>query len=132
MNKYVYKGIDGEEYPICWADNRRKEGIFRYYDWNRIRKLIDDAVPKGLIMATLGMKEDWFWTGLDVWSKDKNGFIKTDFGMYIDLRDEEYDSERIVCGINRSSWATPVMKLIYEDGTTELIEVYTKEEYEVY
>lgn len=116
---------------MSWVEDKKKEGVFRYYDWDKIRKIINDAVPKGLVMAALAMKEDWFWTGLDVWSEDKNGFIKTDLGMYIDLRDEEYDSERIICGINGSRWATPIVKLTYEDDTTEVIEAYTTERYRV-
>lgn len=129
--EFFYKGIDGVMTPMSKVEEIKKKNTNKGYDWDKIREIIEENVQKGLVKAALGMREDWFWTGLDVWSKDKGGYIKTDCREYLNVADVEYDSERLIAGIDGSWWATPIIELTYEDGTTEIIEVYFTEEYEV-
>lgn len=128
--EFFYKGIDGMMTSMSRTEEIKKKNRNKRYDWDRIREIIEENVLKGLVNVALGMREDWFWTALDVWSKDKGGYIKTDCREYLNVADVEYDSERLIAGIDGSWWATPIMELTYEDGTTEIIEVYFTEEYD--
>lgn len=90
----------------------------KYYDWNEIRKEIEEAIPNGLVVASIGMKEDWFWTGEDVWTK-KDGYFNQ-------IDEPKYDKERLIGGIRGSFWATPIIKLIFEQDDFVEKDVYTE------
>lgn len=84
---------------------------FRRYDWPKVYQTIAKEVPNGLNEVELGMFEDWNWTSATVWTR-KDGFLK--------------DTEEVM-GIDGSRWATPVMKLHYQDGHTEELPAYVWE-----
>lgn len=78
----------------------------RKYDYQKAKKLIQESV--GLASASLGMAEDWFWTGETVW---ENGEFK-----------KELDTPGLLLGgIDGSSWATPSLMLVFSDGVERLI-----------
>lgn len=58
------------------------------------------------------MKEDWHWTSDIVFESDK--------GYCIDMKDE-----LCIAGIYGSTWATPCMRVVYKDGTHDIIDCYT-------
>jgi hypothetical protein len=64
------------------------------------------------------MKEDWFWTGEDVWTKKDGYFCQID--------EPKYDKERLIGGIRGSYWATPIIKLIFEQDDFVEKDVYTE------
>lgn len=78
----------------------------KYYDWDEIRRVIEEYIPKGLVEAMVGMGEDWFWTAETVWSKEE-GYIE-------DMDKPEMDNDRGIGGIYGSPWATPIIKLDIE------------------
>lgn len=82
----------------------------KYYDYNKAKSIIKENKNKGLVEASLGMKEDWFWTGQIIWEDNK----------YITKLQE---NTKIV-GIKGSSWATPVLELIYSDDTKIILNCY--------
>lgn len=82
------------------------------YDFAKARDFIE-AEKEILMEAILGMHEDWFWTGETIW---KNGEYTKDL-----------DAVTEIAGITGSTWATPVIKLEYNDGTERFLECYTGE-----
>lgn len=67
--------------------------------------------------VTVGMEEDWFWTAEIIYD-NVNGF-------YDVLDSFEEDSDLIeVAGICGSSWATPVMRVSFLDGTDEVLDCW--------
>lgn len=86
---------------------RVNEMTRKYYDWNKIRELIEDNIPKGLESAEIGFREDWSNTSDVAWSVDKGYFKKID--------DLDYDGERRIVGIYCSDWDTPIIKLYFDD-----------------
>lgn len=51
----------------------------------------------------LGMLEDWWWTAETIFGDDE---------FFVDLNDPELK----IAGIAGSSWATPVMQIVYKNG----------------
>lgn len=88
----------------------------RSYDWNEIRRIIDEAAPIGLKEASLGMYEDWSWTAETVWTVE-DGYLK-------DLDRPECDGSRMIAGINGSSWDMPAIELDFGDGWSRRKTVY--------
>ena len=82
------------------------------YDFKKARDLIE-AEKEVLAEAILGMHEDWFWTGETVW---KNGKYAANLATVTEI-----------AGISGSSWATPVIKLKYNDGKERFLECYKGE-----
>lgn len=82
------------------------------YDFAKARDLIE-AEKEILTEAILGMHEDWFWTGETVW---ENGEYAVNLATVAEI-----------AGISGSSWATPVIKLIYNDGKERFLECYKGE-----
>lgn len=76
----------------------------RKYDFAKAREIIGKHAAT-LEKATLGMAEDWWWTGEVVW--EAGTFVK-------DLK-----PGLEIAGIDGSSWATPAIKLDFKDGTTK-------------
>lgn len=75
----------------------------KFYDYKKAKRLIKKEISSGINDASLGMSEDWFWTGKTIW--DESGFK-------VDLNDPEL----IIGGIDGSSWATPILRFEYSDG----------------
>ena len=84
------------------------------YDFKKAKELITRAAGTGqLVDASMGMYEDWFWTGVGVWSEGK--FIKS------------LDEEPELAGLSSSSWATPSLMLLFADGTERIFSCFTGE-----
>ena len=66
-----------------------------------------------LAEAALGIQEDWFWTGEQVWEN----------GEFI----EDLDEIEEVAGINGSRWGTPVIWLLFKNGEEEMFFCYSGE-----
>jgi hypothetical protein len=77
------------------------------------KKIIEEN-KNDLDRATLGMYEDWFWTGEDVW-------VNGEFVKNLDACPE-------IVGIRGSTWATPTLRLLFKDGTDKCIDVSDKNE----
>lgn len=71
----------------------------KLYDFEKARRLVEEHKPR-LESAALGMREDWFWTGMTVWEE----------GCYVLAGMEEGTTEEIA-GIPGSFWATPTLEL---------------------
>jgi hypothetical protein len=82
------------------------------YDFAKAHDFIE-AEKEILASASLGMHEDWFCTGETVW---KNGKYAVDLATVAEI-----------AGISGSSWATPVIKLEYNDGKERFLECYKGE-----
>lgn len=78
------------------------------YNFNLAKQIINSSAK--LLRAELGMQEDWFWTADDVWNKNE-GFSQS-------------FNEGIIAGISGSYWATPTLRLVFEDGSEKWFECY--------
>lgn len=76
------------------------------YDFDKAKKLIQEAKQEDLIFAEMGMKEDWEWTSERVWSPE-NGFSMPFF-------------EKTIGGITGSAWATPILRLYFKNKTKSI------------
>lgn len=81
----------------------------KIYDFNKTKSLIENT--PNVESASLGMREDWFWTAKTVY---KEGKFTT-----------ELNDDTEILGINGSIWATPTLQLCFSDGTEKMIEVST-------
>jgi hypothetical protein len=83
----------------------------RNYNYELAKKIVNTFNDLGvLVEASLGMQEDWFWTGETIF---ENGEFK-----------KELNSETTISGITGSSWATPVIKLDLSNGEEEVFECF--------
>lgn len=82
------------------------------YDFAKASELIE-AEKESLAEAVLGMHEDWFWTAETIW---ENGKYAVNLATVTEIG-----------GISGSSWATPVIKLEYNDGKERFLECYKGE-----
>ena len=82
----------------------------KYYDYEKAKSIIKENKKNGLVEASLGMKEDWYWTGETIWQNNK----------YITKLKENTK----IGGISASNWATPVLELIYSDDTKIILNCY--------
>ena len=82
------------------------------YDVAKARDLIE-AEKEIVAEAILGMHEDWYWTGETIW---KDGKYAVNLATVTKI-----------AGISGSSWATPVIKLEYNDGKERFLECYKGE-----
>lgn len=85
------------------------------YDTSFIKNYIEEHKEE-IETISCGMREDWSWTEKTVF---ENGGLSDDFDW-----NEEHIS---VAGISGSSWATPVMKVEFKDGRTEIVECYVND-----
>ena len=85
----------------------------KYYSKKIIQDYIEANKDK-LEFVDVGMREDWGWTSGEIWNAE-------------DGYDSRFESDdRIeVAGIHGSCWATPVMKVYFKDGDSDIIECYT-------
>lgn len=82
------------------------------YDFAKAHDFIE-AEKEVLTEASLGMHEDWFYTGETIW---KNGKYAVNLATVAEI-----------AGICGSYWATPVIKLKYNDGKERFLECYKGE-----
>jgi hypothetical protein len=73
----------------------------KVYNYKKAKEAIEKYKPLGLKFAMLGMNEDWGWTGETIWAE----------GKYL----EDLNKNTTIAGIEGSTWATPVLKLDFED-----------------
>ncbi len=79
------------------------------YDYELAKEIVESKANE-ISKAYLGMQEDWFWTATSVYE---------DNAWNVDLR-----LEPEIAGLSGSSWATPVLQLLYKNGEEEFIECY--------
>ena len=84
----------------------------RNYDYKKAKMLIKKYKALDLKFAMLGMDEDWGWTGETIWAD----------GKYLVKLNETTK----IAGISGSKWATPVLKLDFDDHIIT-INCYTNE-----
>lgn len=72
------------------------------YDFQKAKNFIEGNLPE-IKDAALGMYEDWFWTGVEIFNESE-GFV------------QDLDSIELIAGINSSSWATPCLRLNLTNG----------------
>lgn len=81
------------------------------YDYLKAKKLIEENKDK-ISEAILGMSEDWFWTAETVF---ENG------NFVIDLEEKGL----CIAGISGSYWATPIIELVFKNGSVERHNCFT-------
>lgn len=79
------------------------------YDIEKAKVIINNKTSI-LMSASIGLYEDWFWTASTV-------FENFEWTKEINQGDE-------IAGLTGSTWATPVVRLFYLDGTDECIPCY--------
>jgi hypothetical protein len=82
----------------------------KYYSMEKIRDFVAKS-EKPIKSVSVGMKEDWGWTAVEIYRKGK--FTANVNGKRLK-----------VAGIEGSTWATPVMRVEYKGGILETIECY--------
>jgi len=82
----------------------------KHYDYDKAKSIIEENKSKGLVEASLGMKEDWFWTAETIWND----------GKYVRVLKENTK----IGGIDGSNWATPILELIFTDETKITLNCY--------
>ncbi len=78
-----------------------------------LAKEIIESKKDSIVSASLGIQEDFFWTGETVF---EDGKFTTDL-----------DTATIIAGIGGSSWGTPCVVIDFPDGRTETYSCYTGE-----
>ena len=92
--------------------------VYKNYDYKKAKSIIKQhsfsKEPRQLVSASLGMAEDWNWTGETIW---ENG---------------EFTRRLIkgakIAGINKSYWATPILELEFEDDFSIKMDCYFETE----
>ena len=84
------------------------------YDFEKMKQLVKDNAANGLDYMEAGMAEDWNLTTEEFWDKEEGFSGPPERGL--------------IAGISGSSWATPVVKMYFEDGSTIVEECYTQHE----
>lgn len=87
------------------------EHIMKYYDIEKALEAVNKYAYYGLEEAYLGMQEDMYFTSELIWTRE---------GWKADL------SSGKINGIYSSSWATPTLRLVFEDKTIREIECFTE------
>lgn len=86
----------------------------RMYNYDLAKKIINTFNDLDVLhSASLGMQEDWFWTGETIF---ENGSFKI-----------ELNEDAKIAGTNGSSWATPIIQLELKNGETEIFECFNGE-----
>lgn len=81
------------------------------YDFSKANRLIEEHLPQ-IQKASLGMYEDWFWTGEEVFNATE--------GFTLDL-----DAAEKIAGIDGSDWATPCLRLSLKTGEDKCVSCFT-------
>ena len=82
------------------------------YNTNFIKSYIEEH-KKEIKSVSCGMREDWSWTEGTV-------FDDGEFSFGYNWNEEHIT----VAEISGSTWATPVMKVEFKDGRTEIVDCY--------
>lgn len=82
------------------------------YNFTLARQIINSC--QDLEEAMMGIHEDWFWIGETVWTMWE-GY-------------SESFEQGLLNGINGSDWGTPVLELVFKDGTTKTYKCYAGSE----
>ena len=92
--------------------------MYKHYDYKKakatIKQYLSDQGFGQLISASLGMEEDWFWTGVTIWEDGK--FT------------HKLSKNTKLAGIDRSYFATPILELETEDNFKLKIPCYFETE----
>lgn len=82
------------------------------YDFNKAREILRQhtSQTQSIVSAELGMAEDWGWTAQEIWADGK-----------CTLPDEPTGE---IAGISGSAWATPTLKIILTNGTSDTYDCY--------
>lgn len=80
------------------------------YDFEKVKAIINQEAHN-IKEASVGMYEDWFWTAETIF--ENGGFTR------------ELNENTEIGGIKGSSWATPSLRVEYNDGREECIPCYT-------
>lgn len=87
----------------------------RKYDFKLAKTIIDKLSDLDVLSnASLGMHEDWFWTGQEVWNEEQ--------GYLVNI-----DKITAIAGIDGSIWATPVLHVSFKDGENKVFNCYEGE-----
>lgn len=78
------------------------------YDFEKIKNFIKKN-RKEIKEISIGMAEDWFWTGETIWEDNK--YTK------------KISQNTMIGGIKGSYWATPAILVEYKNGERRLIEM---------
>lgn len=84
----------------------------KMFDFAKAKQIIEEN-KDSLEVASMGMQEDWFWTGETVWEEGK--FT------------QELNEDTTIGGLQGSSWATPILLMQYKNGVEESLACYTGE-----
>lgn len=84
----------------------------KIYNIKKAKQFIKDHKSE-IIRVSLGMQEDWNWTAEVIWGD----------GKYT----QKIDKNSSFGSITGSTWATPVMEIIYKDKERVLIDCYSGE-----
>ncbi|HEL1636645.1 hypothetical protein [Streptococcus suis] len=76
------------------------------YDFKKAKTLIE-AERENIERASLGIREDWYWTADTVY---EDGSFKIDL-----------DTVEEISGISGSSWGTPYLEIEYKDGSSKMV-----------
>lgn len=112
------------------------------YNFDLAKEIIKTLDDLGVLYsASLGMHEDWFWTGQEIWVNGKyeneyksNEEAKVILKEYYKAREEglsvintegmkKYQCV-LVGGLSGSSWATPVIEVEMKDGSKQTFNCY--------
>jgi len=80
------------------------------YNYKKAKQVIENNKDK-IKEASLGMKEDWYWTAETIYSDGE-------FKKNLD------DNDLLLGGIDGSGWATPALLVEYKDGKEIFIDMY--------
>lgn len=91
---------------------------FNAYDFKLIKSCID-GFRQLIDTASVGMLEDWFWTGHTIFEDD---------AYTEDILQEGYKP----AGIDGSLWATPILLIRFKDGTESIFDcgTFTREQWD--
>lgn len=79
------------------------------YDFKKAKMLIEEN-KNNVTIASLGMKEDWFYTAETIYENNKY--------------EKDLDTIKQIGGIDGSCWATPVLHLQFNDDNEKFIDCY--------
>ncbi len=82
----------------------------KYYDPEFIKHYIDENKER-IKSVDVGMREDWYWTAKTIFADGKYK--------------KKLNQKRIkLGGVDGSYWATPVMLVVFKDGSTSIVECF--------
>lgn len=86
----------------------------KHYNAQFIKNYIETNADK-ISIVDCGMKEDWSWTSETIFENGQ---------FYPDIRFDVAHNTLKIAGISGSTWATPVMEVMFNDGHSEIVECW--------